>query len=298
MKAKLPVELLVADMDNTLYDWVTFFASSFYAMVDVAVTLLEVPREVLLDELQAVHRAHHNSEQPFALLDTPSVTQKLGGIDRRQLALAMDPAFKAFNRSRERTLVAYPGVVSTLERIESTGCIVVAHTEASVANARFRLTKLNLTRFFRRLYATENQGAGHPAPETAARLDELSHVSPVAVHRRKPDPGLLVEICQDVGVPLGRTAYVGDSIARDVSMARAAGCRSAWAQYGTRFDRRLWDGLVRVTHWTEEDRRRATETQALYGEVQPDVVLRDGFGELLDSFEFRASSSLDRRRAS
>ena len=34
------VRLLITDLDNTIYDWVTYFAQSFYDMVDEAAKLL------------------------------------------------------------------------------------------------------------------------------------------------------------------------------------------------------------------------------------------------------------------
>lgn len=48
--------LLIADLDNTLYDWVTFFARAFSAMVDELETLLTIDRERLLDEFKVVHQ--------------------------------------------------------------------------------------------------------------------------------------------------------------------------------------------------------------------------------------------------
>ncbi len=43
------IKLVVCDLDNTLYDWVTFFSKAFYAMVETAVPILEVPKDQILD---------------------------------------------------------------------------------------------------------------------------------------------------------------------------------------------------------------------------------------------------------
>jgi hypothetical protein len=109
MSAPKPhISLVVTDLDNTLYDWVTFFVTSFYRMVEVASELLDAPREQLLDELQAVHRRYHDSEYPFALLETDIVLSRFGDIPRLESKERLKPAFQAFNEARDETLRLWP----------------------------------------------------------------------------------------------------------------------------------------------------------------------------------------------
>ena len=96
---RTPIRLLICDLDNTLYDWVTFFSRALYAMVDEATRLLAVPKERLLDELQEVHRRYHNTEQPFGLLETRSVRDAYLGLPRREIYRQLNDAFHAFNSS-------------------------------------------------------------------------------------------------------------------------------------------------------------------------------------------------------
>ncbi len=287
MAVRAQIELVICDLDNTLYDWVTFFSSAFDAMVNEAIRVLGVPKDQLLDELQDVHRRYHSSEQPFALLDTVSVVAAFPGASRRERLDRLDSAFHAFNSARKATLKPYPGVVETLGAIEATGARIAAHTEATVANAEFRLNKLGLVRYFSRLYAVADAGEGHPAPELLHKSGVgISHVRALMLHERKPDRKILEEICAAEGVEPDRTLYVGDSLVRDISMAKAAGVHSAWAKYGTKYSPEHWNRLVRVTHWTTEDVKRAQEASKLYGHTVPDVVLERSFGELLDHYDF------------
>lgn len=55
------------------HDWLSAFVPAFYAMVHEAAQLIGVDEEELLDDLQAVHRKHGDSEHPFALLETRAV---------------------------------------------------------------------------------------------------------------------------------------------------------------------------------------------------------------------------------
>ena len=46
------IRALITDLDNTLYDWVTFFALSFDAMVTELTRVLDVDRQSLLSRLR------------------------------------------------------------------------------------------------------------------------------------------------------------------------------------------------------------------------------------------------------
>ena len=285
------IRLLICDLDNTLYDWVTYFSTAFYAMVEVASQLLETSKDVLLDDLQEVHRKRHNSEEPWALLETRTVEARYAELSRAERKTLLDPAFYAFNRARKRTLAPYPGVIETLEIVSGSGCTIVGHTEATVVNALFRLHKLNLTRFLTALYAVEPLGLGHPDPKGAEILDQVPSVRRLQLHERKPDPEVLNEICFSLDKAAEETLYVGDSISRDIGMAKEAGVYSAWAKYGTKYDPEHWDRLVRITHWTDEDVKRATEAKRKYGSVLPDTILEESFSELRDQFSFVGSGT-------
>ena len=280
------INLVITDLDNTLYDWVTFFAHAFYTMVDVASGILAVDKERLLDELRDVHIRHHNSEQPFALLETKTVQDKFVGKSRQEQYVVLDSAFHAFNKVRSAELQLYPGVEATLRTIVATGCRIVAHTEASIANAIFRLKKLDILQYIERVYAIEDVGPAHPNPQkNSIAHDVRNRIGLLRSDERKPDVRVVLDICRDAGVEVSRTLYVGDSIARDIGMAQSAGAWAAWARYGTVYDRALWQQLVRITHWTQDDVLRAQRAQETYGNVRPNVTLEQ-FDQLLLHFRF------------
>jgi len=86
-------------------------------------------------------------------------------------------------------------------------------------------------------------------------------------------------------VPLSETLYIGDSIVRDIGMAKEAGAWAAWARYGTEYDPKHWETLVRVTHWTEDDVERAKQDKTRLGGTKPDQVL-SLFADVLEHFDF------------
>lgn len=281
------ISLVVTDLDNTLYDWVTFFVTAFYRMVDTAATLLNIRQEQLLDELQRVHRKYHDSEYPFALLETRVVLDRFAGASRRDLKQALDPAFRAFNEARDQSLKLYDSVLPTLEKLHSLGVHVVGHTEASAPNAFFRLRKLGCLPFISRLYALEHTGEEHPVIEKSLRFqDERERIHFLQPKQRKPNPEILATICNEYNAAPEHVLYVGDSISRDIGMAKEAGTWSAFAEYGLQYDKSLWSKLVRITHWSDEDVERNEQLRLAYGHARPDVILDRSFGQILDAFSF------------
>jgi FMN phosphatase YigB (HAD superfamily) len=280
----MKTRLLVCDLDNTLYDWVAYFVPSFYAMVDEVIRLTGCDREQLLDDFRAVHRAHRDSEHPFALLETAVIRQHYGNRTVAEIAKQLDPAFHAFNSSRKHNLKLYPGVRRALDELRHANVVLVAHTESKLHAVVDRLTRLDLTNYFRHIYCRERSKPvfGGISDEASwlknfpmDRVRELSH------HQRKPDPSVLVEICERENLSTGDAAYVGDSLVRDVLLARLAGSCAIWAKYGTAHTRDEYQKLVRVSHWTEEDVAHERRMGEQARDTRPDYVLEHSFDEIL-----------------
>ena len=271
--------LLITDLDNTLYDWVTFFTSSFRGMVGELAKLIDLPEERILSEFREVHQKYGNSEQPFAILELDALRRKFPGACRAELAKKVDPALHRFNKLRKETLKLYPDVLETLMDLKENGVTIVGHTEAIVANAYWRLAKLEIETYFSRLYALEGKESIHRGEMIREVDPPPGFVRIVPQDERKPNPALIADICQREGVDISRTFYVGDSIVRDMAMARNAGAVAIWARYGIKYDLSHWEYLVKITHWTDEDVRREKDLRAKYADVRPDHAV-DSFGAI------------------
>jgi FMN phosphatase YigB (HAD superfamily) len=275
------MKLLITDLDNTLYDWVTYFANSFRAMVQELSLTLGVAQETLLDEFKVVHQRYGNSEHPFAMFELPAVRRRFPDASREQLYAKLEAAIAAFRVGREAHLQLYPGVGETLRAISEGQTIIVAHTEAVATHAYYRLHRLGILNYFKHIYAREGDIEPHPNPSRAAELaPPPGLIRMIKAEERKPNPQLLKDICRQEGVSLTAACYVGDSLSRDVSMAKTAGVTAVWARYGTRYEPSLWNILVRVTHWTADDVAREAELRNLYADIQPDYTI-DRFADLL-----------------
>lgn len=283
---KRRVRLVITDLDNTLYDWVTFYTTAFYEMADSAADILGVTPDRVIEDLAEVHRATGNTEQPFGLLQAAFVQERLRHSTVPEMKEVLDPAFHAFNRARKRHLKLYPGVRETLERIVPS-CPLVALTEATAANAAFRVRLLDIEGLFERITAREDTSE---TPSDPAILVKYKHIyrkmDTIPAGRAKPDPGLILSITSRYGVDPEDVLYVGDSLERDVLMGKDAGVLTAWALYGKSYDPLCWERLVRITCWTDEDLARQREAQGGRSEIRPDITLMDGFHQVLDHVGF------------
>lgn len=281
-------KLLICDLDNTLYDWVGYFVRSFYAMVDEVVRITNCDRERLLDDFREVHKEHHDSEHPFALLETQTIKDLYDGASRDVIADALDPAFYAFNSNRKHNLKLYPGVSEGLKSISDLNIPIVAHTESNLYAVTDRLTRLDLMKYFRRVYCKQRPNSVHPNPEAAVRFEDAfgsNKIIELSHHQRKPDSTVLEEICERENVTPEMTIYVGDSIARDMLMAKNANAFAAWAKYGSEHDKEEFKKLVRISHWTNEDVEREKRLEKRANNIKLDYVLYDSFSEILNIFD-------------
>ncbi len=101
-----------------------------------------------------------------------------------------------------------------------------------------------------------------------------------SLEERKPNPDVLEDLCSREGFGVEEAVYVGDSLTRDINMAKNASVYAVWARYGTRFDRQDWWVLVNVTHWTDEDVKREQKLKKTSQDAEPDYAI-DSFSDLV-----------------
>ena len=284
------ISVLITDLDNTLFDWVNIWHSSFSAMLERLVVDAGIPREELLRDFKTVHQRYGTSEYAFAIEELPSLIVKHPACD---LAKHYYGAIEAYRCARREALARspYPTVIETLEGIKDQGTLIIGYTESMEFYSNYRLRKLGLDRILDFLYSP----ADHDLPP--GRSHEEIRYYPQGKYRlrrtanrhtprgtRKPDALVLKDIVQSVGANIATTLYVGDSLIKDVRMAQEAGVADVWAKYGIANGRPEYDLLRQVTHWPDslvETERHVTES-----DIRPSHTLEKSFDELLDIFTF------------
>jgi FMN phosphatase YigB (HAD superfamily) len=246
------ISILVTDLDDTLYDWVSLWHASFTAMLNQLLKDTGLPQEQLEADFKAVFTKHQTSEYAFAIQELPSVVAAYPGEDlRKRFSKAID----AFRTARNANLELFPTVRETLLTLKKAGCLIVGYTESQSFHTIRRLKKLRLDGVLDYLYSSPDHDL--PAPAEELRLyDQSEYQLHQTVHRQtekgalKPNPQVLLKIVRELGGEVATSAYVGDKLPKDVGMAQDAGLLDLHASYAVSLDDPKYAQLRRVTHWT------------------------------------------------
>lgn len=284
-----PIQLVITDLDNTLYDWFGMWYAAFRAMLDQVVRISGVSEDILLPEIKAVHERYGTAEYAFVINELPSLQARHPGED---LSVVYRDAIEAYRETRRAVLALYDGVQETLSAIAAARARVVGYTESLWYYTRRRLKKLKLDTLLDVVYSPPDHDLPRPRNEIRG-LEPAEYELERTEHRLlphgtvKPNPAVLLNIIAECGGSPATTLYVGDDLVKDVGMAKNAGVTAVWAAYGSPKDHR-YDLLRRVTHWTAEAVER--QRSAVPSEYSPDVTIRR-FDELLTRFTFSAHAT-------
>lgn len=273
------IKLLITDLDDTLYSWIGFFIPAFYDMVDELAAITGLDQDTILREYKVVHQKKGSVEYPYAALLLPSVLDTFPDYTREQLQEVLDPAFHRFNSARKRELRLFPHVKETLEQLCKNNIRIVAYTESAEENGYYRLKKLGIHSFFADICVSDSEfskasGCAMP-PKTKT------------AHGKKPNSGLLLQILREEHVEPYEAIYIGDSLTKDIYMAKKAGIASIHCKYPPRPDAdELYQKLVAISSWTELDFKRELELkeECARENIHPDYVIHS-FDEVIDIIE-------------
>jgi phosphoglycolate phosphatase len=262
------VDLVVTDLDNTLYDWVDFYVPSFLAMIREMSLLTGVTEEDLKASFKRLHEKYGTSEYSFAIFELDALQQLNRGLGARQILEKYAPAIHAFRSSRKKTLHLFEGVRETLIELRTQGKRIVAHTDALMFHATARLKRLGIEDLFAAICAPPDHGlpAGISVEDVRYFSDESKYETSIPIKIeidpaiRKPDPRGLQIVLDSLGVDARECVYVGDSVTRDILMAQQSGVLDVLAEYGRHFSLPNYSELVKITYWTAE---KITEEEAL-----------------------------------
>ena len=240
------IQLLITDLDDTLYSWLSFFVPAFYAMAKEVSRIVQVDETTILAEYKAIHQEIGSVEVPFATLMLPSVKNAFPDMTDDQMKDQLDSAFHMFNSVRKHQMKLFPEVHETLASLYAAGVRIVGYTESASENGVYRLKQLGIESYFARVYVsdswrTRNKGS-RPISEKAR-----------VVHGKKPNAGVLKTIIEEEKVPICDIVYLGDSLTKDIYMAKQVGVTSILYRNPVKTCPELYEKLVAISSWSSED---------------------------------------------
>ena len=238
-------------------------------MLEELSMILNVPKSILLHEYQRVHQEKGSVEYPFSTLFLPSVKAVYPTKTKEEILSILNPAFHKFNSVRKEKLQLYPGVREVLKKLIEMQIIIVGYTDSAEENGFYRLKKLNIDCYFKHVYVADSQ---------FKRPSNLSSEKTQIVSGKKPNPAILQKICKREGIAINETLYLGDSLTKDIYMAKQAGAVSVLCKYSCdeKMQKELYAKLVAISHWKKSDFEREQMLKKLCQAdgIQPDYTIQ------------------------
>lgn len=253
MEVKPKISLFVTDIDNTLFDWVTYYVTCFSALLKNVEKLVGTPYAQLAAEAKEVFQTHGSIEYPFVVQELPSVIKHYGSNIDLMLSEAVAPSRDAFLEVAENHLQPYKGVEDVLKEIKSRHpkMPMVALTDAPRYVAMWKMNKLGLLDYFDAIYGlpdpriptSEELGRVKVDPDILLKHLQQSNFGFRGKIRILPDeyekPGTkgLKTVLMDYEMDEDRehrnqVLWAGDNLKKDVGLGERLGIKTAWASYG------------------------------------------------------------------
>ena len=232
------IRAVVTDLDNTLYSWVNYIVPALEAMVTSLCETTGYPRIRVVQSLKEVYERVGTNDYAFAIQESAIFREFHSDFDSFN-ALVIEPAKEASRWARRRYLVLYPGAREGLDALRALDVKIVGLTDSPRNSAEARVRALQLDQKLDALYTLPAYALPQQVDERIRRLEQEGHyrlsipVIELALECEKPSGDGLGHVIRDLGLQAPEVLVVGDNRAKDGGTARAAGCRWAWAEYGT-----------------------------------------------------------------
>jgi len=269
---------LILDLDNTLFDWLQIWHHRFKAEFEIVLANEDWSRENLIKACRQIHQTFHTSEYRFRW---------------QEIGISKETSRKLLLQNQIEMLVTslYPGVLESLLKIQHKSTRIIAYTESQgeyvLERTRGHMFDVYGWHGFDATYCTKTAGF-----ETSwQNTPHLKGAHWMPSHLKKPDPLALDYIVEHSSLDPATTLMVGDSLYKDIVMAKRAGIRCAHAAYGMKIDESAYRTLQAVSHWTDEDiahdnvLRRQIASEDLV--LKPDFSI-NSFPEIFDHCRFSA----------
>lgn len=256
-KQPLPFDLMVTDIDNTVFDWVQYYVHSIWELFEFVSKTIHVPVDVLAEQAKDVFTRHGSIEYPFLIQELDAVNQFFGADIDAMLEKAVRIGRERFLQASTQYLKPYDGVIAAFAAIKSQypDLPIVALTDAPRYVAMWKLNKLGLLSFFDAVYGLEDPRIPTCEINHRVKVDPdilLKHLRQsnfgfTGKIRILPDdyekPGVrgLKTVLMDYELDetpqtRDRVLWIGDNLRKDVGLGNRLGVQTAWAEYGTRID--------------------------------------------------------------
>lgn len=286
-------DLVVLDIDNTLFDWVAYYVPAMEALIECVSHLTKICPDQIMKEAKAIFEAQGSIEYPFVIQELPCLHQRYYGRIEQLLTEIVLPGREAFRHAAKAKLRPYEKVKETIGELKESATLV-ALTDAPRYVAMWKLNKLGVLHHFDGVYGLPDPKipicsiTGNPKVTPELLRKHLSQENFYFQGRARSFPndyekpsikGLKTVLMDyDLDMEPHRVLWVGDNLNKDVRMGRSLGVRTAWARYGTLINPSVKERLLRFSPEANV-RKNVSLSPRCPDSPVPDITL-DCFGEL------------------
>lgn len=288
------VNVVITDLDNTLWDWTEMWYNSFKSLFGKLISEFQLDEDELYNSFKKLHQKHKSSEFSFLLNELEILTDE----QRIKISSYNDNGHNFFYNyyyNKKKYLKLYSNVYDTLVELKKQGVLIVGFTESNSYYSQERIKRLNLDGVIDYLYAPVDKGL----PENYQRFNTESSynlqttiIRHLPLSTKKPAPEILNIIVKDLNINKNNCIYIGDKIEKDIKMANLTRITSVYAKYGDNIKSEQYELLKKVTHWTNEDveLERLSHKENNENTIANYTINR--FDEILNLFYFQSFKSL------
>lgn len=289
MAFKSRINFVVTDLDDTIWDWLKMWHSSFEPYLKRISLEYNIEIDELTSDFKKVHQKYRTSEASFIYKDLETLSKE--SKTTFELGKNGDKSIlHEYYSLKKHHLELYNDVLETLQKIKQEGAMLIGFTESNAFFTKYRIKHLQLDGLFDCIYAPID----FDVPETVYRHyseesweTKKTEFRYLAKNTRKPAPEILEIIIRDFKASKENTIYIGDKLDKDISMAKDAGVTSVYAKYGHKIETEQYELLKKVTHWTQEDVDREITFKANHKTMPiADFTLEKSFKEIESYFMF------------
>ena len=233
--------ICVFDLDNTLYDFVDFFAPAFRGMISAISQKTNISEKILIEDAKEVYQKRGFLEYYFLIREMKSfLNYNKDDIIKLELLARI-----VFGKIRKSRLKLYPNMYDVISNLYDGGVTIVAITNAPRHQTCKRLKDLQINKFFSRVICIED-------PEIpdyyTAKINPCKNISTIILTRTesKPSP-TSYEKLKEYYSDKSNFWVVGDNVDRDLKPASNLGYKTIWASYGCEIDKKNYDTAYELT---------------------------------------------------
>jgi len=276
------INTLITDFDNTLFDWFGNWYQAFSGALNYIIDNTNINKEILLKDIKSIHKKHGTTEYLNVFNEIAKQPQyaKYGDID-----IICKNASLLREDLKQKHLYLFDGVYDTFQCLKKNNFKIIIFTESEAYSTLSRIIALNLDGLVDYVYAPPSRNFKIPLPQKTKfqQFDYSEHY--------KTNPDNLYKIIYELKLNKKNCCYLGDSLTKDIQMAKSAGIIDIYAKYGENYlKKKEYQLLKNVTFWSDSMVKKEEKSNAQI--IKPTYILENSIKELLEILNIREEQNV------